>query len=109
MLDGNATGFDEEASHTTLEHRVASAEANAQFSQHSLDDWLLGEEALTSISSQLSYIVQQAHQRFAQATIRFKGQKDKQVPCGPLTSVLAALLFVAGGRGNASCVLPQRG
>jgi hypothetical protein len=36
MLDGIATGFDKEASHTTLEHRVVSAEANAQFLQHSL-------------------------------------------------------------------------
>jgi hypothetical protein len=45
MLDGNVTGFDTEASHTTLKHRVVSAEANAQFLQQSLNEWLLGEEA----------------------------------------------------------------
>jgi hypothetical protein len=38
MLDGNATGFGKEASHTDLEHRVVSAEANAQFSQHFLNE-----------------------------------------------------------------------
>jgi hypothetical protein len=61
MLDGNATGIDKGASHNTLEHCVVSAEANAQFSQHSLNELLLGEEALTPISSQLYYIAQQAH------------------------------------------------
>jgi hypothetical protein len=53
MLDGNATGSDEEASHTTLQHHIVSAEANTQFSQHSLNELLLGEEILTPISSQL--------------------------------------------------------
>jgi hypothetical protein len=91
VLDGNATGFDKVASHTTLEHCVESTEANAQFSQHTLNELLLGEEALTPISSQLSYIAQQAHQRFAQAAVCFKGQRDKQVPRGPLASVLVAL------------------
>jgi hypothetical protein len=37
---------------------------------------LLGEEALTPISSQLSYIAQQAHPWFAQAAVRFKGQRE---------------------------------
>jgi hypothetical protein len=77
MLHGNATSFDKETSHTKLEHRVVSAEANAQFSQQSLNKLLPGEEALTLISSQLSYIAQQAHQRLAQAAIRFKGQSNK--------------------------------
>jgi hypothetical protein len=53
MLDGNATGFDEEASHTTVQHCIVSAKAPAQFSQHSLNELLHGEEALTPISSQL--------------------------------------------------------
>jgi hypothetical protein len=102
MLDDNVTGFDKEASHTTLEHHVVSAEANAQFLQHS--ELLLGDKALTPISSQLSYIGQQTHQRFAQAAVRFKGQRDKQAPHGPLASVLPVLLLVAVGRGGASCV-----
>jgi hypothetical protein len=104
MLDGNATGFGREASHITLEHRVVLAEANAHFSQHSLNEFLLGEEALIPVSSQLSYIARQAHQRFAQAAVRFKGQRDKQVLRRSLAPVLAVLLFVAVGRSGASCV-----
>jgi hypothetical protein len=65
--------FDKKASQTTLEHRDVSAEANAQFSQHSLNELLLGEKTLTPISSQLSYIAQQEHQRLAQAAVRCKG------------------------------------
>jgi hypothetical protein len=30
MVDGNATGFDKEASHTTLQRRVTLAEAKAE-------------------------------------------------------------------------------
>jgi F0F1-type ATP synthase membrane subunit b/b' len=30
MLDGDAAGFNEESRHTTLQHRVVSAEAHAQ-------------------------------------------------------------------------------
>jgi hypothetical protein len=71
MFDGK------EASHTTLEHRVISAETNAQFSQQSLNKFLLGEEALTPICSQVSYVAQQAHQRFAEAAVYFKGQRGK--------------------------------
>jgi hypothetical protein len=73
-------------------------QSNAQFMQHSLDKLLLGEETLTPISCQSPYIAQQAHRRFAQAAVRFEGQRDKQVSCGPLASVLAALLFIAVGR-----------
>jgi hypothetical protein len=106
-LDGNATGFHKDASHTTLQNQIVSAETNGQFSQHSLNhknELLLGKVTLTPISSQLSYIAQQAHQRFAQAAVRFKGQRNKQVPRGPLASVLAALLFFAMGRGGTNCV-----
>jgi hypothetical protein len=35
MLKGKATGFNEKASHTTLQHRIVSAEAHAKFPQHS--------------------------------------------------------------------------
>jgi hypothetical protein len=52
---------------TPATQRDVSAEANAQFLQHSLNELLLGEEALTPMSSQMSYIAQQAHQRFNQA------------------------------------------
>jgi hypothetical protein len=72
--------------------------------QHSLNELLLGEVALTPIRRQLSYIAQQAHQRFAQTALRFKGQRDKQAPRGPLASVLESLLFVAVSRGGASFV-----
>jgi hypothetical protein len=44
---------------------------------------LLGGEALTLISSQLSHIAQQAHQSFAQAAVRFKGQRDREDPADP--------------------------
>jgi hypothetical protein len=52
MLDGNATGYEKYVSHTMLQHRIVSAEANAQFSVHSLNKQLLGEdlEVLTPIS-----------------------------------------------------------
>jgi hypothetical protein len=51
MLDGKANGFHEEASHTTLQHRIVPAESHAEFPQHSLNKLLFGEEALTPISS----------------------------------------------------------
>jgi hypothetical protein len=47
--------FDEEASRTTLHHRVVSAEASVHFLQHSLNKLLLGDEALAPIRCQLSY------------------------------------------------------
>jgi hypothetical protein len=65
MLDGKATGFNEEASHTTLQHRIVPAEAHAEFPHHSLNKLLFGEEALTPISSQLPYVPHQAYQRLA--------------------------------------------
>jgi hypothetical protein len=58
MLDGHATGFDKEARHITLQHRVVLAEASAHFPQYSLNKLLLGGEALTQISCQLSSIAQ---------------------------------------------------
>jgi hypothetical protein len=54
MLNGKATGFNKKASHTTLQHRVVPAEAHAEFPQHSLNKLLLGEEALATLSSQLT-------------------------------------------------------
>jgi hypothetical protein len=74
MHDGHTACFDEEASRTTLKHRVLPAEAHTQLTQHSLNKLLLGEETLATISRQLSYIAQQAHQRFAQAFRGSKGQ-----------------------------------
>jgi hypothetical protein len=53
-IDGNATGFDKGVSYTTLQHCVVLADANVQFSQHSLKKLLLGEGALTPISCQSS-------------------------------------------------------
>jgi hypothetical protein len=105
MLDGNAAGFDKGASYTTLQLcTVVLAEADAQFSQQSLNKLLLDEEALTPISSQLTHIAQPAHQRFARAAVHFTGQRYKQVPRGPLASVWAAILFIMVGRFGASCV-----
>jgi hypothetical protein len=108
MLDSNATGFDKEANRTSLQHRIVSAEANAQISQHSLIELLLGEETLTSISSQLSYIAEQVHQRFAQAAARFKGQKNNEYSVDPWVGTGGASVCCGRPRRHQLC-LPQHG
>jgi hypothetical protein len=88
MLDGNATGFDREASHTTLEHRVVGR-GNAQDSQHSLNELRLGEEAL--VSSQVALHRPTSASEVRQSGCTFPGAEGQiSIPWNPCVGTSSA-------------------
>jgi hypothetical protein len=97
MIDGNTSNFDKEATHTMLQHRIVSEEANAQFSQPALNKLLLVEEVLNPICSKLSYIAQHTHKT------RHTFQESEEQTSTP-DAYTGRASHHCVGRGGANCV-----